>query len=254
MDTVLTFGLRSAPKIFNAVANGLEWACQREGVHNSLHYLDDFLLIGSPRSHECANYLSILRSVFHKLGVEIAEHKTVGPSSSVIFLGIEIDADNQVLRLPVEKLSELRALIAAWLDKKVTVARDLKSLVGKLEHACRVVHPGWSFLRRMLDLLKGVNSNHCLVHLSAAFRSDLMWWHVFLTSWNGVSAIPLQNNKTTHVVVYSDAAGSLGCAAWWDKGWIHYNWPTALTHTPITPKETLPMVLACTVWGRMWKD
>ena len=189
-----------------------------------------------------APYLSILRSVFHKLGVEIAEQKTVGPSSSVVFLGIEIDADNQVLRLPVEKLSELRTLITAWLDKKVTVARDLKSLVGKLEHACRVVRPGWSFLRRMLDFLKGVNSNHHLVRLSAAFRSN---WHVFRASWNKVSAIPLQNNKTPEVVVYSDAFGSLqGCAAWRDKGWIHYNWPTELTHTPITPKETLPMVLA----------
>ena len=54
MDTVLPFGLRSAPKIFNAVADALNWACQREGVRNSLHYLDDFLLIGSLQSHECA--------------------------------------------------------------------------------------------------------------------------------------------------------------------------------------------------------
>ena len=244
----------AVPKIFKMMANALEWACQREGVCNSMHYLDDFLLMGSPCLQQCADYLSILRSVFHRLGVEIVEQKTVGPSSSVVFLGIKIDADNHELRLPLEKLSELRALIAAWLHKKVTAARDLKSLVGKLEHACRVVRPGQSFLRRMLDLLKRVNSNHRLVRRNATFQFDLMWWHEFLASWNGVSAIPLQNNKTPDVMVYSDASGSLGCAAWWDEGWIHYEWPPELTQTPITPKETLPMVLACAVGGRMWKD
>ena len=72
-------------------------------------------------------------------------------------------------------------------------------------------------------------------------------------SWNGVSVIPLQTNERPDVVVHSDASGSWGCEAVWDEGWIHYKWPPELTHTPITPKETLPIVLACTVWGQMWK-
>ena len=82
---------------------------------------------------------------------------------------------------------ELKALILGWLGK-VTVARDLKSLVGKVEHACRVVRPGRSFMRTMLDLLSGVKSNHRHIQLSASFCSDLMWWHLFL-SWNGVSMV-----------------------------------------------------------------
>eukprot|EP00731_Ephydatia_muelleri_P010115 Em0005g701a len=87
MDTVLPFGLRYAPKIFNAVANALEWACTNNGV----------------------------------------EHKTAGP---LTFLGVEIDSEQLTLRLPEEKLTEIRALILSWLHKKVAVARDLKSLVG----------------------------------------------------------------------------------------------------------------------------
>ena len=69
-----------------------------------------------------------------------------------------------------------------------------------------------------------------------------------------VSAIPLQNNKTPNVMFYSNASGSLGCAAWGGEVWIHYEWSPEITQTPITPKETLPMMLECTVWGRMWKD
>ena len=32
-DAMLPFGLRSAPKIFNAVADGLEWILQRKGIN-----------------------------------------------------------------------------------------------------------------------------------------------------------------------------------------------------------------------------
>ena len=254
MDTVLPFGLRSAPKIFNAIADTLEWVCRSEGVAYMLHYLDDFMLFGSPHSSECSDYLSILSSVFDKLGVPIAEHKTIGPSATVVFLGIEIDSNNMTLRLPEGKLMELKALILGWMGKKVTVARDLKSLVGKLEHACRVVRPGRSFMRRMLDLLSGVKSNHRHIRLSASFRSDLMWWHVFLSSWNGISMVRSQTQRQPDVVVHSDASGSVGCAAWWSEGWFLYEWPPELTQTSIMPKETLPIVLACALWGRMWRN
>eukprot|EP00731_Ephydatia_muelleri_P006889 Em0003g1137a len=60
MDTVLPFGSRYAPKIFNAVANALEWACRNNGVGNMLHYLDDFMVFGAPDSSECADYLMIV--------------------------------------------------------------------------------------------------------------------------------------------------------------------------------------------------
>ena len=47
IDQALPFGLRSAPKIFPAVADGLAWALACEGVQDSLHYLDDFFFCGS---------------------------------------------------------------------------------------------------------------------------------------------------------------------------------------------------------------
>ena len=40
VDSRLPFGLRSAPKIFNAVADALEWCFRYEGVGNVDHYLE----------------------------------------------------------------------------------------------------------------------------------------------------------------------------------------------------------------------
>ena len=57
VDTTLPFGLRSAPKIFNAVADASEWIREHNGVRELLHYLDDFLIFGVPDSLECQQAL-----------------------------------------------------------------------------------------------------------------------------------------------------------------------------------------------------
>lgn len=45
IDSVLPFGLRSAPKIFSAVADAAQWIMAQAGIKHSLHYLDDFILV-----------------------------------------------------------------------------------------------------------------------------------------------------------------------------------------------------------------
>ena len=68
IDTALPFGLRSAPKIFSAVADALAWILHSRGVRHQLHYLDDFLLLGPPESLECAQSLQLTLSICEELG------------------------------------------------------------------------------------------------------------------------------------------------------------------------------------------
>ena len=84
--TALPFGLRSAPKVFNALADGLAWELSGRGI-KVLHYLDDFLLVGKPE--ECDQALSGSLTYCAKLGVPIAEQKTEDPVAKLVFLGIE---------------------------------------------------------------------------------------------------------------------------------------------------------------------
>ena len=51
IDTVLPFGLRSAPLIFTAVADAVQWILEAQGVNHIMHYLDDYLVIGSYSCH-----------------------------------------------------------------------------------------------------------------------------------------------------------------------------------------------------------
>ena len=189
VDASLPFGLHSAPKIFNTLADTLEWILTQEGISCIFHYLYDFLIIGRPSSSQCEEQLKILLTVFERLNIPVAVDKLEGPTTILVFLGIEMATQELTLFLPRQKLCELQGLIAAWRDKRRCTKSELRSLVGKLQHACKVVHPGCSFLRWMFELLKGIAKKQHFIRLNCSFRSDLAWWHLFLESWNGVAML-----------------------------------------------------------------
>ena len=111
IDTCLPFGLRSAPKIFTALADALCWIVTQHGVRDVIHYLDDYLVVGDPGSSECEVALNVSLQLCERLGVPIAEKKLQRPTTSLSFLGIELDTVSMELRLPQEKLHHLKDLI-----------------------------------------------------------------------------------------------------------------------------------------------
>ena len=72
VDSALPFGLRSAPKLFNSVADALEWKLKHMGIQQVFHYLDDFLIVAPPHSPRCKEELRILLQCFDSLGVPVA--------------------------------------------------------------------------------------------------------------------------------------------------------------------------------------
>ena len=176
LDTCLPFGLRSAPKLFNLLADLLSWVLEQRGV-KSLHYLDDFLLVGPPASNQCDRNLKEVKSTCDWLGIPLAIEKVAGPTTTLTFLGITLDTVQMEARLPPEKLDRARKTIASWLSKKKATKRAILSLVGTLQHATKIVQPGRTFLRRMYMTSSKVRELHYFVRLSKEFLS---WWHVFL--------------------------------------------------------------------------
>ena len=92
------FVLCSAPKIFNAVADGLQWILGEVGVEG-LHYLDNYIIFGAPHTQECRQALDRALGLCKRLDVPIAAHKTEGPATVIQFLGIELDSGAMEARL-----------------------------------------------------------------------------------------------------------------------------------------------------------
>ncbi len=79
VDTVLPFGLRSAPKNFMALADGLVWIMDHNKVQRAIYYLDDYLFFGRAGSPECAEALQVVLRVCREVGMPVAGHRTEGP-------------------------------------------------------------------------------------------------------------------------------------------------------------------------------
>ena len=106
VDKVLSFGLRSAPKLHNAVADALLWILEKSDGVDGFYYLDDFLVLEAQDSQQCraALWRALARCAF--LGVPVASRKTEGPSTRLTFLGIEMDTLSMALSLPPSNSGE----------------------------------------------------------------------------------------------------------------------------------------------------
>ena len=250
IDRSLPFGLRSAPKVFSAVADAIAWVIHSKGVHQQLHYLDDFLFFGQPGSVKTQQILELVLQTLDHMGVPVASHKTEGPGTCVSFLGILIDTVRMELRLPADKLHRLQALVTLWVNKRSCVKKELESFLGHLSHAAKVIRPGRTFLRQLFILLSCANQPHHHIRLTKVAQADIQWWATFLIDWNGTSFIP-QPCPSVHV--FSDASGSWGCGVFTESsGWAQLQWPPSWAMVNITAKELLPIVLATAIWGHQW--
>ena len=184
-DRALPFGLRSAPKLFSAVTDGLAWALNCAGVTGTVHYLDDFLLWGPADCPRCAIAMHMATEICMRLGLPTAPDKTVGLSTTITFLGIELDSVAQELRLPSIKLQHLRSSLAEWELKRNTSKHELQVLIGHLSHVVSVVRPGRVFIRHLIDTSKIPCWQTHRVHLNAKCRSNITWWLAFAQGWNG---------------------------------------------------------------------
>ena len=180
LDTRLPFGSRSSPLLFNNFADLLLWILVAVGgITYIVHYLDDFFLC-APSAGECQVHMDTVMSLFTELGVPLAEDKSVGPATSVCYLGIEIDSKAQVVRLPADKFAELLATLHLWRRKKKCTKRELLSLIGSLSFASKVVKPGRMFLRRLINLSTTVSDLNHHISLNAESRADIIWWCDYL--------------------------------------------------------------------------
>ena len=85
IDTRLLFGSRSSLFIFNTFADALAWI----GIPYLLHYLDNFFVAAISNLQQ---YMSTFQRAFTLLGVPLAPDKIVGPTTSLTYLGIDIDS------------------------------------------------------------------------------------------------------------------------------------------------------------------
>ena len=217
------------------------------------HYLDDFIILGPANDSSCRRGLDVVLELCERQGVPLAMEKLEGPTTCLMFLGIEVDTKAMELRLPEKKLKTLATTIKEWYGRKSCTKRELLSLIGLLSHACKVVRPGRRFLRRLINLSTGTQSLNRCIRLNGECRSDIGWWYTFLPQWNGISMLWDGQKEHPDHKAWSDASDSWGCGAYWGSRWLQFPWPEEAQGWSISVKEMVPVMWGCFVWGECWR-
>ena len=113
------------------------------------------------------------------LGFSVAPDKVVGLSTTLTFLGIELDSVSMVMRLPKPKLEHLKASLGRWLGRSLARKKQLQSIIGQLSDAAIMVRPG-TFFRSLIETAKIPKKQEHLVRLNGECKADLHWWDTFL--------------------------------------------------------------------------
>lgn len=249
VQTVLPFGCRSSPMLFTLFAQGLKYAMQKEGATLIEHYLDDYFTCAPAGSNTCAENLEIMKHTCRTMGFSVQPKKVVGPTSVLEYIGITIDSNLMQMRISDERLNDILDELSAWQNKRICTKREILSIVGKLTFISKVVRPGRTFVRRMIETSKKVRHLHHRIRLNREFRSDVTWWLAYLKSWNGVSWFydkDWSSNAELHL--WTDAS-DLGYGCLYERSWIMQPFCAHYTSRSIAWRELYAIVKATATWG-----
>ena len=255
-DKCLPMGCRMSCNIFERFSSALQRIMQAAfNCKGVTHILDDFIFVGPPQCDTTLNYLNSFLRLAERCHIPIKQSKTVYPSTVIVAHGIELDSTAMQARLPVDKLERMRELLQKFKNKRHALLRDIQSLVGLLNFACKVIRPGRAFLRRLIDLTTKAHSKHHHIKLNSDARADIDAWLTFLHDFNGVSLfLHDQFVSSDAIKLYSDASGAKGYAAVFGSRWLAGPWTLAFEGLHITIKELFPIVLALEVWGHQLRN
>ena len=101
-----------------------------------------------------ADSFTQLSSLFQDLGLDESIKKAEGPSNQMVYLGVMFDSNAMEMRVPPDKLTEVKAEIKLWTRKTTITKRNLQSLLGKLFWVAKVVKFARAFMGRLLQQLR----------------------------------------------------------------------------------------------------
>lgn len=94
-DKTQPFGLSYSCNLFEKFSTALQRIPEHKfSVTHCVHILDDFLFIGPPNSSKCYSALMSFYKLAQDIGIPIKPSKTVLPTTTLTYWGLELDTAN----------------------------------------------------------------------------------------------------------------------------------------------------------------
>ena len=266
----LAFGLRHSGLQGQRLTDAVSWIHRRRGLEtcdesmfNVVNYSDDLGGVEETEARALESF-SLLATLFEDLGLDESLKKAEKPCHQMVYLGVMFDSVAMEMRVPPDKLSEIKAEIKLWTRKTTITKRNLQSLLGKLFWVAKVVKFARVFMGRLLQQLRtmGNSKDTFKVKLNDESRKDLKWWERYLDHFNGIQLIVDEDPFLLNLDQMMDRPADLcagdatptGAGAWHDKFFWSRELPDLLKDpkTPIHLKEFWAVIVSARLWGDSW--
>ena len=263
VDKCLTFGSSISCAHFQAFSDTVAHIVQHKTGEDLVNYLDDYLF-AALMSLLCNNQIKIFMEVCELIKFPVSLEKTFWASSQLVFLGLLLNALEQTVSIPADKVQKGLTLVNKLIERKsrkLTLA-ELQKLCGFLNFLCRCVVPGRAFMRRFYALTQGNTKlkDHHHIRMRRETREDLLMWREFLKH-PSVYCRPFMdfNHCLTADVLdfYTDAAKSFGLGGYYNTHWMHGKWNRKfiLEKDPsITFLELFAVVVGVLNWSENFRN
>ena len=266
----LAFGLRHSGLQGQKLTDALSWIHRRLGLEsvgeelfNVVNYSDDLGGCETELSRAEESFTK-LKQLMDDLGLEESVKKAEAPANQLVYLGVLFDSRAMQMRVPPEKLAEIKSEIGQWSRKTTITRKSLQSLLGKLFWVSRVVRLARVFMGRLLQQLRDITGigDNAKVRLTEDARKDLKWWARYLEHFNGIQMIieedpfPLELSQLLDKPfdIYAGDATPVGGGGWSGDQYWSRMLPRELQDPslPIHVKEFWCLIVSARLWGSGW--
>lgn len=183
LDLCPPFGCRTSAALCQRVANAITYILGKE-EHHVLAYLDDYGACHP--SHQTATIAyKRFKQLAAELGLQLADHKSLPPATSMEWLGYVVDSTEMSVTIPQAKLQEVLQECQVWLSRSRASKKMIQKIVGKLIFISNCVHPGRKFVSRILATLSHMGDREWTT-ISDHFKADVRWFYEYARQANGV--------------------------------------------------------------------
>lgn len=218
IDRCPSFGCRTSSTACQRMSNAVVYLMAQAG-HTILAYLDDFTSCHGNPAKAWASYNSFL-NLAKGLGLILAEHKCVSPSTTIQWLGYAIDTNLMTVAVPFEKLRDLLLECKAWSVKKRASKCMIQALAGRMLYVSNCIRPARRFTTRVLATLRAMGDREWTT-LSPQFHADVAWFYNYAAQENGVFYyVPPKKEVALECDSSLLGAGGVGAGCYYE--WVYH--------------------------------
>ena len=218
--SALPFGMSLSPLIFSKLMDVIA-AFLRQRAISVFPYLDDWLIKNLIRNRLITQTKFCIQTIQSLGFLPNLKKSDLFPAQKFTFIGMEFLTQQNLVRVPADRVQNLILTIKKIMSAKQVSARTFLSLLGKLSAAADLVLLGRLHLRPLQMCLLSVWKPHILpldhpISINGMIPSHLQWWINPIRFETGTSIHP----PDPEFFLYTDAS--------------HYGWGAHLEPTTLS--------------------